>query len=698
MRNRKQIKKLSVILYFMITCSAVQLAVAQDITTNDEIVRWSEDGMVIFTSEAIISPSNPFDSRVKSVIYRSINNANNFEEIARIHAPESLNEFKARTNQRVINSFMEFASVDSEDELWEFIQENQLLENYGYSSLDQEIWSLFGTAYVDESITEVENGTEVHYRVLYELEDGSISNFGYQGSGTVGRMPNILKPTVFDRTESDSLVGGKWASPIAGSEDAFFANIYKRESMDQEFVKLDDRVLATRTSDSLMVYQWEETAEPERLYQYLIEPIDIVGNKGPLSDTLTVISVSFNNLPRVGNVSAVDTTSGIYLSWDPVPNKSYITGVEIRRSRESNNNYIVLDTLSVRDSEYIDTRIVPNIPYFYEFRVVTVRNTAPRLPSGVARASFRNNTLPPSPPNNLRAEQEEDGIRLRWDANPEPDMFGYYVYRGTSRYDSMAVISKAIRDTTTFFDDSEELNGRTNYVYAVKSINVSELQSELSESVIIRPARTVRPPAPVGISGYAERNRIRLTWQDVRERDSAVEGYYVYRGREPITGRAEAESGLETAEENGFERLNEEMISANAFDDPSVTSGETYYYAVTSVDLYGEESLLSNTSAFTTAAGSLLPPSQVSARNISDGVEIRWNATMQNGASGYRVYRRTRGDQRAEPLATLETGTTRYVDQNVQSGDFYWYSVSILGESAESDRSEERSVRIDANP
>jgi fibronectin type 3 domain-containing protein len=277
-------------------------------------------------------------------------------------------------------------------------------------------------------------------------------------------------------------------------------------------------------------------------------------------------------------------------------------------------------------------------------------------------------------------------------------MFGYYVYRGTSRYDSMAVISKAIRDTTTFFDDSEELNGRSNYIYAVKSVNVSELQSELSNQVVIRPNRVVRPPAPVGIEGYAERNRIRLSWQDVRERDSAVEGYYVYRGREPITGRAEAESGSDTAEKNGFERLNEEMISANAFDDLSVTSGETYYYAVTSVDLYGKESLLSNTSVFTTAAGSLLPPTQVSARNISDGVEIRWNATMQNGASGYRVYRRTRGDQRAEPLATLETGTTRYVDQNVQSGDFYWYSVSILGESAESDRSEERSVRIDANP
>jgi fibronectin type 3 domain-containing protein len=672
-------------------------AVSQGEGEVEGLVHWTENGMVVFVSNAALSPDNPQQGRVEAIVLRRIGESGEFDEITRMSSASSAEEFVERAGEQLTDTLMSDIGAESEEELWKYIKANPGVDAYGFLGFEPEFWRAMGTAYFDTETASFEEGEKIEYEIRYVMEDGSVSDSSVRGSAVTGQEPELLRPVVIDRIERENVVGGKWASPIAGSEDALFANVYRQDDLEGEFRKLKDKVMARRTEDSLLVYQWQEDVAPEHTYRYMVEPLDIVGNPGPMSDTLTVISVDFEKLPLIRNVSAVDTTSGIHLSWDPVPNKSYITGVEIRRSRNSARDYIVMDTLSVHQTEYLDTRLVPNIPYYYEFRVVTVRDRTEQ-PSGVARASFRNNTLPPSPPNNLRAEQEENGIRLRWDANPEPDMFGYYVYRGTSRYDSMAVISKAIRDTTTFFDDSEELNGRTNYVYAVKSINVSELQSELSESVIIRPARTVRPPAPVGISGYAERNRIRLTWQDVRERDSAVEGYYVYRGREPITGRAEAESGSETAEENGYERLNEEMISANAFDDPSVTSGETYYYAVTSVDLYGEESLLSNTSAFTTAAGSLLPPSQVSVRNISDGVEIRWNATMQNGASGYRVYRRTRGDQRAEPLATLETGTTRYVDQNVQSGDFYWYSVSILGESAESDRSEERSVRIDANP
>jgi fibronectin type 3 domain-containing protein len=609
----------------------------------------------------------------------------------------SADEFVERAGEQLTDTLMSDTGSENEEQLWEYVKANPQVDAYGFLGFEPEFWRAMGTAYFDTETSDFEDGEKIEYEIRYVMADGSVSENSIRGFAVVGEEPDILKPIVFDRIERENVVGGKWASPISGSEDALFANVYRQDDLEGDFRKLDDKVMARRTEDSLLVYQWQEDVEPEHTYRYMVEPVDIVGNPGPMSDTLTVISVDFEKLPLIKNVSAVDTTSGIHLSWDPVPNKSYITGVEIRRSRNSATDYIIMDTLSVRQTEYLDTRLVPNIPYYYEFRVVTVRDRTEQ-PSGVASASFRNNSLPPSPPNNLQAEQEGDGIRLSWDANPEPDMFGYYVYRGTSRYDSMAVISKAIKDSTTFFDNSEELNGRTNYVYAVKSMNVSELQSELSETVVIRPDRTVRPPAPVGISGYAEQNRVRLSWQDVRERDSAVEGYLVYRGNEPITNRTETESGSVTAEKNGYEKLSGEMVTANAFDDPSVSPGETYYYAVTSVDVYGEESLLSNVSAFSTASTDLLPPSQVSARNVGEGVEIRWNSTMQNGASGYKVYRRARGSDVAESVATLGTGTTQYLDEDVQPGDFYWYSVSILGESAESERSEEKSVRIDANP
>lgn len=680
-------------LVFLIWASASLAVNAQGSNEVEGLVHWSEQGMVVFVSNSALSEDNPQQGRVEAVVYRRSGVSDDFVEIARMSRVASAEEFVERAGEQLRDTLMSSTGSENTEQLWEYVKANPSVDEYGFLGFEPSFWRAMGTAYFDTETSDYESGERVEYEIRYVMEDGSVSDNTVRGSAMVGAKPDILKPAVFDRIERENVVGGKWASPILGSEDALFANVYRQDNLDGEFMRLEDKVMARRTEDSLLVYQWQEEVQPEHTYRYVVEPIDIVGNTGPMSDTLTVISVDFENLPLIRNVSAEDTTSGIYLSWDPVPNKSYITGVEIRRSRNSARDFIVMDTLSVRDTEYLDTRLVPNTPYYYEFRVVTVRNRMEQ-PSGVASGSFTNNTLPPSPPNNVRASQEDDGIRLNWDANPEPDLFGYYVYRGTSRYDSMAVISRAIKDTTTFFDNSEELNGRTNYVYAVKSVNISELQSNVSESVVIRPDREVRPPAPVGISGYAEQNRVRLSWQDVKERDGAIEGYHVYRADEPITDRTTEESASETAEMYGYQRLNEELLAANAFDDLSVSSGETYYYAVSSVDLYNEESELSNEATFSTETVSLIAPSQVSVRNVSEGVEIRWSSTMQDGAVGYRLHRRARGSNSPETLTTLSADESIYLDESVESGDFYWYSVSILSDSSESEPSGEISVQV----
>lgn len=316
------------------------------------------------------------------------------------------------------------------------------------------------------------------------------------------------------------------------------------------------------------------------------------------------------------------------------------------------------------------------------------------LPSGVATASYES-TLPPSPPAGLTAVQENEGIRLNWDSVEEPNLYAYYVYRGTSRYDSLAVVSPAIQDTTTFFDNAEQLHGRTNYVYAVKAVSNNELESDLSNTVTIRPDRIVRPPAPVGIEGYAEQSRVRLFWSDQTERDQAVEGYHLYRSESPMEITPDSAAASIQAEQAGFERVNDSLITTTSFDDINVESGQTYYYSLSSVDVFDVESLMSNTARFTPSAPALRPPSQVSVRTVSNGVELRWNETLQDGASGYRVYRRSRGENSSTPIGMNNLTETIFLDQNVSEGELYWYSISVVGDGTESNTSSEQSVRVD---
>ncbi|MCC5942643.1 MAG: fibronectin type III domain-containing protein [Balneolaceae bacterium] len=685
-------KAISTFLLLIFFVGSVSVSTAQTAEQTDGMVNWTAEGMVVFITDAIFSPEQPNDGWIGVELFRTVGEGAEFERIAEADFPETQEEFFSRATTEILTNLYFVTETETENELWQYVQENPRLSDYGFLAFEPDLWRALGTAYFDDATAGLREGVRVTYRLQFELEDGSTEIL--EDSAIVGAEPAILSPSVVNRIETEERVGGTWASPLEGSEDAFYARIFRQKNMENDFEELPDLLFARRTDENLIVYQWEEEAEPEHTYRYYIQPIDMLRNAGPLSDTLTVISVDFESLPLIGDVDVEETPDGILLSWEPVPNKSYITGVEVRRSRDSRDGYIVMDTLQVLQNQYLDSRLMPNVTYYYELRVVTTRDRS-EMPSGIASGSFRNEGIAPSPPAGLRATQEGTGIRLNWEQNAELDLFGYYVYRGTSTLGEMEVISDAaIEDSTTFFDDYEGLHGRTNYVYAIRAMNRSEQVSDYSEPVIIRPDRVVRPPAPVGVSGYAEQNRIRLSWNDAQQSDESVFGYNLYRGTAPVQNHDSDRSASETAEINNFRKLNEEPISGLTFDDPDVNHGETYYYAVSSVDAFGEESVLSNESSFSTIPPSLLAPSQVSVRTVSNGVELRWNRTMQAGAQGYRIYRRAVNDETAVAIQTLNLDETRYLDTTVSSGTRYWYSVSVLSDESESSRSTEQTVSV----
>lgn len=63
-----------------------------------------------------------------------------------------------------------------------------------------------------------------------------------------------------------------------------------------------------------------------------------------------------------------------------------------------------------------------------------------------------------------------------------------------------------------------------------------------------------------------------LTWDASTSEDIA--GYNVYRG----------------PNRTDWTKINSDLVASTAYDDSTVANGETYYYAVTAVNIYGEES------------------------------------------------------------------------------------------------------------
>ena len=134
----------------------------------------------------------------------------------------------------------------------------------------------------------------------------------------------------------------------------------------------------------------------------------------------------------------------------------------------------------------------------------------------------------------------------------------------------------------TFFDRSFEWE--KTYFYHVSAITTVSIRGESPVQVTGEPSaeekvytKDIFPPAaPAGLqavaSGVGQPAFVDLTWAPNTEPDLA--GYNVYRhqaGQQPV-------------------KINTELVKAPAYRDREVTAGHNYFYAVTAVDLRGNES------------------------------------------------------------------------------------------------------------
>jgi len=197
-------------------------------------------------------------------------------------------------------------------------------------------------------------------------------------------------------------------------------------------------------------------------------------------------------------------------------------------------------------------------------------------------------TLPP--PQGLRAQLAEDGAHLTWSAATNvPEVPGlhflYRIYRHESSSKAQAVVGEVpLRDDTApaFLDSTIEWE--KTYEYHVTAVTVipraegSEQQIEGDDSpdtTVV--AHDVFPPAtPTGLqavfSGPGQKPFIDLVWAP--DTDADLSGYNVYRsdsGGEPI-------------------KLNTDPVKSPSFRDDAVLPGHQYTYAVSAVDVRGNES------------------------------------------------------------------------------------------------------------
>jgi fibronectin type 3 domain-containing protein len=187
-----------------------------------------------------------------------------------------------------------------------------------------------------------------------------------------------------------------------------------------------------------------------------------------------------------------------------------------------------------------------------------------------------------APPKNLVAAGGDSSLLVTWDAvttrmdgSRYEGFVGYNVYRGTGqgRYDGTPLNPEPLR--TPSYKDTAVVIG-TMYYYMVRSVDSPAppwKESVDSGEVSAAPKKLTPPEKPIGLTVVPGVGRIFLTWNENKERD--LDGYHVYRSEK--SGR-------------DYARLNDKLLNRSTYSDETVKPGITYYYVITAVDKYGNES------------------------------------------------------------------------------------------------------------
>ncbi|HPR32217.1 MAG TPA: fibronectin type III domain-containing protein [Prolixibacteraceae bacterium] len=418
---------------------------------------------------------------------------------------------------------------------------------------------------------------------------------------------------------------------------------------------------------------------PGTLYRYVLIPCDILGNPGFCPDTVRVsCTPAPSSLPVFSQLTAVGNSAerAIELKWEQNGGTT-VNSISVFRSTRFDGDYSLLTRLPGTVNRFLDRNIRPLQSYTYYLVLHGLSTDYPPSVkvSGILPA-VSETTLPPR---NITLEQTDEGNKLSWE-KPEPNILGYYVYRGIGYGPESRQISPLIpaeAQKGVFLDSVQNIRPGIAYHYEVAAMNESFSIGEKSEPVYSEPI-TQDLPAPTNFFINRQGNGAFLVWDPMIERSPYISGFHVYRTNKNQTG-----SNLLplTAQPLSYDQ--------NTYLDTNLVRGVNYIYTVQSVGTGNSASAHSVPFEFTLPEIKPFPPSGVRLTPTPLGGILYWDSPATENIRAFVVYREKSGDKKAIKMAELPPDTNIWEFEAGEKGMFYYSVGAINQKGEESPRSEE---------
>ncbi len=212
--------------------------------------------------------------------------------------------------------------------------------------------------------------------------------------------------------------------------------------------------------------------------------------------------------------------------------------------------------------------MIPAADFVGQSIVIGVRSIGIKgKPSGFSNLRLLTVGAPLVKPFDVKVENLERGVGLTWSGSGPK----YRVYRTVGPAGGSEAKPERLGETDQpNYLDTETTYG-TQYRYQILAFAGDTEQSEISDTATITPVDKFPPAVPAGLSASAGPNSIELAWSRNAEPD--LQGYNVFR-----------------ALADGMFVKIADLVPTPVYSDAKIEHGKRYRYAISAVDLLGNES------------------------------------------------------------------------------------------------------------
>ena len=297
--------------------------------------------------------------------------------------------------------------------------------------------------------------------------------------------------------------------------------IYRQKQMDGNWENILT-IEAKLSSQSELAFSVEDIRELDdgRTYLYAVSSMDQEKRESPLSDTVSITTMERPVLTLVKD----NLLRRTIFSWQSSPN---VDGYYLYR-QEDGKNWEKVDRINDATAGRTEDTSELEDGRFYQYYLSAYDAKGETGPSNLIRAKTKDL---PRPPADLLAESGlVKSVRLSWTPLNDPDVGGYFIYRGT-RPEELKQIEKIKSHTVGSYLDKGatfvSLEDGTTYHYVASSFNLFGAEGKQTPAVT---AGTKPRPVPVrGLSVMTQQQQIIVNWAPNPEAD--IKSYVLSRSR-----------------------------------------------------------------------------------------------------------------------------------------------------------------------